>query len=290
MSEHLRKRVNVPKIPKRLYAPTKAQQAIIRAGLSSSVQSVASADPTTQLAMDAIARQAMRANAVPRFGRAARIAASIARASGGVVSKAAGFAASSEAGLAAAAAGLSYGIGKELYQERQDRKMSEALKRGGYQEISAEGVKVVRPNGSAVLPQREDFPRDPLSSGSHRVTHQHERLSALGQGTRVTPGGEDPSISPGSQSDPQPSPGGSPSRESVEAPSGSPHGGGGGLYTGPRFEKVRNDLIERYTGQARFTPVHGFRISRTEPYNLVEWERAANAKAMFLTGKVRDGI
>ena len=267
MSEHLRKRVNVPKIPKKLYAPTKAQQAIIRAGLSSSVQSVASADPTTQLAMDAIARQAMRANAVPRFGRAARIAASIARASGGVVSKAAGFAVSSEAGLAAAAAGLSYGIGKELYQEHQHKKQDEALKRGGYQEISAEGVKVVRP-----LPQREDFPRDPLSSGSHRVTHQHERLSTLGQGTRITPG-EDPSISP--IEPPTPPPGGSPSHES-----GSSFGEG--LYTGPRFEKVRNDLIERYTGQARFTPVHGFRISRTEPYNLVEWERAANAKAMSM--------
>lgn len=272
MSGELRQRVNVAKIPKRLYAPTKAQQAIIRAGLSSSVQSVASADPTTQLAMDAIARQAMRANAVPRFGRAARIAASIARASGGVVSKAAGFAASSEAGLAAAAAGLSYGIGKELYKERQDRKMSEALKRGGYQEISAEGVKVVRP-----LPQREDFPRDPLSSGSHRVTHQHERLSTLGQGTRVTPGGEDPSTSP--IEPPPPGPG------SPGQPGESGSSFGGGLYTGPRFEKVRNDLIERYTGQARFTPVHGFRISRTEPYNLVEWERAANAKAMSVSGR-----
>jgi hypothetical protein len=261
MSGELRKRVNVARIPKKLYGPTKAQQAIIRAGLTSSVQSVASADPTTKLAMDAISRQAMKANAVPRFGRAARIAAAVSRASGGVVSKTLGFAASSEAGLAAAAAGLSYGIGKELYQEHQHRKQDEALQRGGYQEISASGVKVVR------LPQREEF-LDPLSSGSHRVSHQHEGLSPLGQGTRTTP-----ELNP---IEAPPPPG-----QSV-APSG-----GGSLYTGPRFEKVRNDLLERYTGQARFTPVHGFRISRTEPYNLVEWERAANAKAMT-RGSQRD--
>jgi hypothetical protein len=259
MTEHLRKRVNVPKIPKRFYGPTKAQQAIIRAGLSSA--SAESVDPTTKLAMDAIARQAARAEA-PRFGRAARIAASVGRV-GGLAGRAARIAASSEGGLAAAAAGLSYGIAKELYHEHQDRKINEALTRGGYQEISSEGIKIVRP-----LPQREDFPRDPLSSGSHRVTHQHERLSTLGQGTRVTPSGEDPSISP---IEPPPPP-----------PPGESRGFGGGLYTGPRFEKVRKDLIDRYTGQARFTPVHGFRISKTEPYSLVEWERAASAKAMAL--------
>jgi hypothetical protein len=147
-------------------------------------------------------------------------------------------------------------MGGHLLEEYQHKKADKKLRTEGYQEISGQGVKVVRPTGSAVLPQREEF-HDPLSSGSHRVTHQHEGLSPLGQGAAEL---EPPPLAKGE----------------ALLPTGE------ALLAEPRFQKVRDDLIDRYTGQARFTPVHGFRISRTEPYSLVKWERAASAKAMAL--------
>lgn len=265
MSGELRQRVNVPRIPKRFYGPTKAQQAIIRAGLSS-VQSAESVDPTTKLAMDAIARQAMKAEAATpaRFGRAARIAASMRQTPfarvGGLAGRAARIAASTEGGVAMASAGLVYGMGGHLLEEYQHKKADKKLRTGGYQEISGEGVKVVHTDPSEAARYTE---ASLSSSGSHRVSHQHALPSEALSGSAPLE-----------------------LRETAAKPES--------LIPGKVFQIAEQDgeaelsdaipNVSRLQSFPTQPPIHHFRISRTQPYSLVDWERGARAKAMLLGG------
>ena len=283
-TEKLRQRVNVatPKgvarIPKRLYAPSMSQQKIIQRGLSEASQSEAA----TQAAHEAIAKMAARAEAatpatpvgVARFGRAARIAAGMGQTTfarvGGLAGRAARIAASTEGGVAMASAGLVYGMGGHLLEEYQHKKADKKLRTGGYQEISGEGVKVVHTDPSEAARYTEAS----LSLGTHRVSHQHGQTKFAE--TKVAEAEPPPQQTKFAQTK---------FAQTKVAEAEPPLTGGTPVAN---LTPVTSEALRIASTPSRFEiaqqPIHHFRISRTQPYSLIDWERGARAKATLLGG------
>jgi len=233
-----------------------------------------------QQATAAAEREALLA--APRIARGAGI---VGRAAG-LVGRAAAVAAAPETTAALALGGLAYGVGEDL--------------------LSNYGSA----NSTKSMPQRQRTPlTDPTSRGTHKVQHKHSgviydpTISTTPQQPEVqaAPAPVSSPVTPPRPEIAQPLPQ-QPEVQAAPAPVASPVIPARPEIAQPppqqpevqavaqpsapvaqppipgRFERSLIDL------RGRPAPVHGFRISRTQPYTLTAWERAARAKAQAVRG------
>ena len=246
-----------------------------------------------------VARQAV-INAAPlsRFGRVFNIVGPLGRTLGR---------------LASIEAQVAYTVGSGLYagyshlkKEKSYEDTLKSFKAGGYKVLSGSGEREFQPRGEEHLSKYTEIPPTPSPSASSKIKKIKQTIEEINPtppripetAIRVTPPKvpdqprEPPQIigkMPTPIQAPAPAPVSVSTPASTPAPVSPPISTSAPIST-PAPTSTSQTVTQQespstrgmYMGSRPVRPIHGYRVPNNRPYNMVNWERGARAKALLM--------